>query len=283
MRAQRPGTAPTEAPGPGGRAYGRPVLWLRRSRTRPSLVGEVAIVVFLLAGYNRVAVLAAGEPHEAVARGRDILALERLLGIEVELPLNALVAGHERLGQVLAVYYDFAHASVTITVLGLVYLLAPPAYRRARSALVTINLTGLAVYFLIPVAPPRLLPGEGFVDVVAQSGTWGAWEAASTGAEPLVNVYAAMPSLHVAWALWVVLAVRSLTDRPVARALAGAHLALTITIVVVTGNHYLLDVAGGAALTAASWAAVGVAGRRLPGRAGAAVAGGRDDALPVGD
>ena len=128
-------------------------------------------------------------------------------------------------------------------------------YRRARNALLGINLVGLVTFLLYPVAPPRLLPGGGFVDIVATSGTWGAWEAGGTlGAH--ANEFGSLPSLHAAWALWVALTVTSMTTNRWLRSLGWAHLAMTFVVVVVTGNHYVADVLAGVATTAAVWVVV---------------------------
>jgi hypothetical protein len=188
-----------------------------------------------------------------------VVAVERSLRLDVELPLDLAVAGHRRLGQVLSLYYDFAHATVTFGVLLVLYVAHTSAgYRQARRALVAVNGVALLVFFVLPVAPPRLLPGAGFVDVVAGSGTWGAWEAATSTVGQHANQYAAMPSLHVAWATWVLRAAWSAHASPRVRGLAVTHLCVTIGVVLATGNHYVLDVAAGATLATVSWAVASV-------------------------
>ena len=86
---------------------------------------------------------------------------------------------------------------MTLAVLGWCYLRRPDAYRGARNALVLTNVIGLAVFYLYPVMPPRLLPGGGYVDAVAAAG----FGSSHTGPVP-ADQYAAMPSLHLAWAVW---------------------------------------------------------------------------------
>ena len=222
-------------------------------RPRPWWPGELAVVAALVVGYDRVANLADLHVRSARERGEALLALERSLRLAVEPALNHAVALHHRLGQVLSLFYDLAHVGVTMGLLAVLYVLRPVGYRAARRALVAVNLAGLAVFGVLPVAPPRLLPGADVVDVVAQSGTWGASSAALAGSGH-ADAYASMPSLHVAWAVWVVLATCAATRQPVLRRLAGAHLVVTACVVVVTGNHYLLDVAAGALLAGSCWA-----------------------------
>src|SRR5207253_147666 len=96
------------------------------------------------------------------------------------------------------------------------------------------------------------VPGAGFVDVVSASGTWGSWEASSTLAGH-TNQYASIPSLHIGWALMALLVVRSATTRRLPRVLAALHLAITSYVILATGNHYVVDIAAGALLTAVCW------------------------------
>jgi hypothetical protein len=234
---------------------------------RPFLLGELAVVGFLLAGYDRVARAAAVDAAAAERHGAALLSLERALHLAVELPVDRALAAHSRLGQVLSLYYDLAHATVTAGALLVLYVAAAGLYRRARTALVLVNAAALLTFLALPVAPPRLLPGAGFVDVVAGSGTWGAWEAGGSELARHADAYASLPSLHVGWAAWVLLATRAATGARWARAAAGLHLALTVVIVVATGNHYLLDVAAGALLAVGAWHVTAGAGRRAAGAA----------------
>jgi hypothetical protein len=237
------------------RAAHRPVASGPRPR-RPLLVGEVAGVLFLLFGYERVAAFAGGRAAPAVAHGRHLLAAERSLHLAVEYRLDHALAGHPGLGRALSVYYDFAHGIVTFGVLGVLYLCRPVGYRPARRVLVMLNAVALVVFASFPVAPPRLLPGSGFADIVADSGTWGSWETSQSSMAQHADLYAAFPSLHVAQASWVLLVVVASTRRRSLRGLAVAHLALTVLIVLSTGNHYVVDVAAGAGLTVLIWCAV---------------------------
>jgi diacylglycerol O-acyltransferase / wax synthase len=104
----------------------------------------------------------------------------------------------------------------------------------------------IGCFAIYPVMPPRLLPGlipGGFVDTVTQGHTVGSW------GSPLVshaNQLAAMPSLHVGWATWVLLKVWAATTRRSLRAAATTHLAITVVVVIATANHFTLDVLAGA-------------------------------------
>jgi hypothetical protein len=223
------------------------------SRARPFVVGELLLVAFLLFGYDRIASVANGHSREALRHGWLLLRAERFLHVAVELPVNHVLAPHRLLGQVLAVYYDFAHGFLTFGLLLALYAFRAQLYRPARSALMLINAAALVVFLLVPVAPPRLLNGAGFIDVVADSGTWGSWEAGNSALAEHADKFASVPSLHVAWALWVLRSAFAASSSRVLRTLAAGHLAITATVVVVTGNHYVVDVVAGAALAEASW------------------------------
>ncbi|WP_165978350.1 phosphatase PAP2 family protein [Actinomadura darangshiensis] len=213
----------------------------------------MAIVFALLEVYGYVRKLAHTRYGAALSHGRDILGIEDHLGLDVELGVNRWLTRHHDVSQVSVWVYQHMHTNLTMIVLLLCYLAAPDVYRPARNALVLINLAGLAVFFVLPVMPPRLLPGEGFVDTVAGAGF------GITHSPPLpADQYAAMPSLHVAWAVWVALVIMALLRRYRVRWVAMLHPATTAVAVVVTANHYVLDVVAGVAVAMAALLATGL-------------------------
>ncbi len=240
-----------------------PAAVLRRERAvsledgvqRPALSGELAIAVCLLFFYDHLRSLAPLHRTEAVQHGLDLLGTEGLFGFEAR--FNAWTAQSSALSTLSVWYYQLAHIGVAFAVLAWCYRRRPDAYRFGRNALITTNVVGLAAFALYPVAPPRLLPGAAFTDLVARAGF-----GSSHGPLPM-NAYAAMPSLHLAWAVCVAAAGIAGTRRWWARALFALHPGLTAVVVVATGNHYVADVAAGTALgLAASFGAAGVWARR---------------------
>ena len=206
----------------------------------------------LLFVYDLVSAQARLRSGAADAHGRSLLRIENL---GLEKAGDHWLAGVGWLQAPSAYYYDIAHICVTIGVLVSAWWLRPAVYRPARRALVGINLLGLAVFFAYPVTPPRLLPGSGFVDIVAGSHTWGAWESGGRVAER-ANELASMPSLHAAWAVWVAVTLVAMTaGRGWARGLGWLHVGITTVVVIITGNHYLLDVVAGAAVAVLCWRA----------------------------
>ncbi|WP_396230891.1 phosphatase PAP2 family protein [Frankia sp. EI5c] len=206
----------------------------------------------------------------ADSRGEDLLAAERWLHIAATEPLNLALRGHPTLEILAAWEYATTYIITTFGLLGVLWARADPAYRWARDSLAATTLLGLACFALWPTSPPRLLPGEPFVDIVAIHHpplSWGGGPV-SAGA----NQFAAMPSLHAAWAVWVVVAsLRAHRVGPAGRAFGAAHLGVTVLVVLATANHYVLDlVAGGAAVAIAVVVADQLARRRRTPRVAAA-------------
>lgn len=225
--------------------------------SRPKVAREVLVVVWLWWVYD---VINEHSPHResaAIGAGRSILRIEGLVGIDIEHSVNRWVVAHRALAFASAGFYDMAHVGVTFAVLVGVWWWLPGSYRRLRSTLLVINVIGFVTFWTFPVAPPRLLPLGGFADVVARSGALGAWNSAEVGRH--VNDFAAMPSLHVAWALWVASALWIASDRGWVRSIAACYVATTVVVVIGTGNHYVLDVLAGLA----TWAVASAVAARL--------------------
>jgi membrane-associated phospholipid phosphatase len=231
----------------------RPVLLVRAiaARRRPHLLGELLIVFVLLRVYDMARARAEVRQGAALQHGQAILDLERWLHIDLELATNVWVTSHQALSLTASYFYQFAHVTVTLAVLGLCWWRRPEIYRAARNALVITNVVGLTVFMLLPVAPPRLLPGEGFVDAVALAGF-----GTTHGGPVPADQYGALPSLHLAWAVWAtVIAMRMLASSR-HRRLCWLYPVLVTVGVVVTGNHYLLDAVAGTAVAVTALALV---------------------------
>ncbi|HEX3622933.1 MAG TPA: phosphatase PAP2 family protein [Acidimicrobiales bacterium] len=215
------------------------------ARGRPRWWTQVLLVATVWWTYDAINNLNPLRAATALGHGLSILSLETTLHAAPERWLNSWLAHHLSVGRWLGDYYDVAHFVVTIAVLVWVWSRHADRYRPLRNALLGINLIGFVVYWAYPVAPPRLLDGKGFVDIVAVTHSIGAWSSGRLASQ--ANEYAAMPSLHIAWALWCALAVWCVRkDRP-ARAAAAAYPIFTSLAVMATANHYFLDVVAGAA------------------------------------
>jgi hypothetical protein len=202
---------------------------------------ELLVIAWLAFVYDAINNLAPLRRHVAIAHAESVLALERSLHLTPELTLDRWLAGRHTLGLLLSYYYDNAHFIVTFGLLGWLWWKRADLYRPLRNALVLVNVIGFAVFWLYPVAPPRML--HGFTDVVAASGALGSWHTGSLASQ--ANQYAAMPSLHIAWAVWCTIAVWQITGRWWLRCVAVLYPCVTAVAVLATGNHFLLDLVGG--------------------------------------
>ncbi|MGH9061188.1 MAG: phosphatase PAP2 family protein [Acidimicrobiales bacterium] len=207
---------------------------------------EVIVVVWLCWIYDAVNNLAPIRQGQAVAHARSIYHLERVLHLDPELGLDHWLAGHHTLALWVSDYYDNAHFAVTFALIGWLWWRRPDLYRPLRNSLVLINVIGFIVFWLYPLAPPRLLPGSRFIDVVSMSHALGSTHSGALADS--ANELAAMPSLHLAWAAWCGLVVwRVLRSRGFTRWawLAWLYPAATTMAVLTTGNHFVADLVGG--------------------------------------
>jgi hypothetical protein len=217
---------------------------------------ELALVALLYGVYLAARAVIGVPVSDAIARGGDILDLEGFLHLDVERTLNRGLTAVPALGLLAAYLYATLHYVVTPVVLGWVALRRRADYRVARNGLVLATGLGLVGYWLLPTAPPRLVTG-GFTDTMARFsdlGWWGDAASAPRGMESLSNQYAAMPSLHVGWAVWVALVLTRLSPSPTVRRWAWAYPAVMALVVMSTANHYLLDAVAGAAVALAGTA-----------------------------
>lgn len=211
-----------------------------RRRERPVWWREVA---FIALGYLLYTITRnAAPPHVAAARhnANAVYAAERWLNLDIERSLNALLARHELFGTAASYYYATLHFMVTLAILGWAYRAHPEAYRRARTVLIGSTLVALYLFWAYPLAPPRLA-GLGFVDTIGTVHLWGGATWNSPGVVSVSNEYAAMPSLHVAWALWSAGVVVWLCRNRLIKLIACIYPVLTLLVVLATANHFVLD------------------------------------------
>lgn len=215
---------------------------------------EALLLVALLLAYSAIRLTAVDDRGLADQHAADVLGLERLLHLDVESAVNAALAQLPPLEVAAAYWYAALHYTVTPLALVLLYRFRPQQYRRMRAALVIPTAVALIGYVTFPTAPPRLLGG--YTDTLlatADLGWWGGEGSAVQGAASAVNQFAAMPSMHVGWALWCSLVFWQLARGRVQRVLAAGYAPGTALVVVATGNHWVLDVLAGGLLVAVAW------------------------------
>jgi hypothetical protein len=196
----------------------------------------------------------------AFSNSHDVARLESHLHIDIERSINHFTNAHTVLAYLAGYYYDSMHYVITPLVLGWLWWQRPAVYARWRSALVTASMGALVVFWLWPVAPPRMAL-HGIVDTLVSRHILGTVaKSGSTGG--LVNQYAAMPSLHVGWAFWCAAAVVG-TTKTRWHHLAWLYPVATTVVVLATGNHYLLDGVGGIAFITLGFAVTTMAPQQI--------------------
>jgi len=239
-------------------AYARPVparwsrvpllpLW-RRVLSRPNLLLELLLIRVVYSAYAHVRLAATAGRATAERHGRQIHSVEQWLHIDVEHRINHAVAGVGRLRDFFDYYYSTFHFVVPLAILAVLYVRRPADYRWARSTLGFATLLALVGFWLYPLAPPRLMPGLGFIDTV--HGVQDFAEPDYGALTAMTNQYAAMPSLHFGWSLWCGVIIVLLAPKAWMKALGVLHPLFTVSAIVATANHWVLDAVGGAAVVA---------------------------------
>jgi hypothetical protein len=224
---------------------------------------ELVSIALGYVAYSVIRVLAPDRLSASYRHAWEVEAVEKSLGLFPELDLNGFLSQHELLQDVASYYYATLHFIVTPVVLVWLWKRRGWHYSPLRSSLVLASLSALVVYATFPVAPPRFALA-GTVDSVSNHPVL--W-ASGHGVKGLINELAAMPSLHVGWALWCAIAVvMAGTSRW--RHLAWLYPLGTTIVVVATANHYVLDAVGGALIVLVPMALCGLRVRSSQGFGG---------------
>lgn len=205
---------------------------------------EVAQVLLAFLLYNVGRVLATDDLGRADANAHGVLDAQQWLRLPAEASLQAWALSHEWLVDLANRYYVSVHFPLTIAVLVWLYRYRRPAYTWAKRALLLATGVALVFHVLVPVTPPRLLSSLGMVDT-GHAGGMSIYQAPVLGS--ISNEYAAMPSLHVGWALLLAVVLVAACRTPW-RWLWFLHPLATLFVVVSTANHYWLDGLAGSAL-----------------------------------
>lgn len=237
---------------------------------------------------------AGGDPEQAseiaYEHALEVIRLERALGSYLEPGLQAWYLDLPADGWIgfWNVFYGTAHFLVTAGALIWLYRRGQHRYRTWRNTLAFTTVFALAGFATFSLMPPRLLDeaadefgppvevndeaaehGE-YVDTLAEFPTF--WSFDSEALKQVSNQYAAMPSLHMAWAVWSSLVMAPMVRRRWVRVLVWSHPIATLFCIMVTANHFWLDAAGGLVILLAGY----YAGRALTAfwrrRAGTSVA-----------
>jgi hypothetical protein len=202
----------------------------------------------------------------AFHHAKQLMDWQSALGINHEQTINEWALHFKPLVVAANYFYGSMHFVVTIGVAIYLFKKWPDDYPRWRNTLGIATAIALIGFRFWPLMPPRLLDTMpdahyGFVDTLAKYPTL--WTFNSGAMKNISNQYAAMPSVHCAWALWCACALVPRVRHTWAKVLAGLYPAMTVSVIVITANHYFLDAVGGFAIFG-----VGYVGARLLTRAG---------------
>jgi len=185
---------------------------------------------------------------QATAHARDVVSIERGLGIDREAAWQAWALRSATVVRVANFVYFWLDFPLIMAVGLVLYGRRRRQYTFTRDAILFSGGVALISYNLFPVAQPRLLPESGLLDTLQHFNNL-SYQAQST--QFFVNPYAAMPSLHVGWALLLALGVvLAFPGNRIIVALAVIHPLAQWASTVLTGNHYIVDGLGGLAAAA---------------------------------
>ncbi|MFM7224129.1 MAG: phosphatase PAP2 family protein [Actinomycetota bacterium] len=195
-------------------------------------------------------------PPDALANARQIISVERALGIYHELTIQRWALEWRPLIIAANYFYGSLHFVVTIFTGVFLYRRFADDYPRFRNTLAIATAAALIGFSLYPLAPPRLLgdalgPGYEYVDTLLRDPA--IWSFNSGGMQKISNQFAAMPSVHVCWSTWCALALAPRCRRTWTRTLAISYPIITLVVIVITANHFFLDAVGGLAILGFGW------------------------------
>ena len=202
--------------------------------------------------YRLVRGLVDSRAGEAFENARSVIDVERALGLFIEPSVHAWVSGQALLNDATSWLYLNSHFAVTTVVLAWIYLRRNERFYFVRNMFMVAMGLALVGYAALPTAPPRFMPEWGFTDSVA---TFTGVDAESGTGDVLFNPFAAIPSMHVAFALMIGLTMAQIVRRSWARMLWWGYAPMVTFVVIATANHWWIDAFLGALVAAFAAAA----------------------------
>lgn len=209
------------------------------------LLRQVSLFVSAFLVYDLVRGLVEGRGTAAFENARELISIERTLHLFVEPSVQAWASGSHVLMVGASWLYVNAQTSITIGALLYLYLRHNGSFYFVRNMILIAMPLALIGYMVFPTAPPRFLPEWGFIDTVSDL-TPVKVRDSSASMSALFNPYAAVPSMHVAFALMIGWPLARLARRSAVRVLWVVYPFLMTFVIVVTANHFILDAVLGA-------------------------------------
>jgi len=188
----------------------------------------------------------------AFENARHLINIEQSTHTFIERDVQIFTSGWSLPRDIASVLYMNAQVGVTLAGLVFIYLFHNERFYFVRNMFMVSMVLALVGYSVYPTAPPRFFfPEYGFEDTVAQFSGIGH----DAGVNALFNPYAAVPSMHCCFAIFVGLTLARSCRRRAARIAWGVWPLVMTWVVVTTGNHWILDAVLGAATAAVSYGA----------------------------
>lgn len=210
---------------------------------------EALIMVVCYAAYDFSRALAQGREAVALANGVFFMNLEKALGIWWEPWIQGRVSGFEPLMSFLVWAYANMHLPIIIGALVWVFTQRRSWWTLYRNWFLAMNFIAVIVFAVLPTAPPRMIFTSGVADINFLHGV--REHILENGV--LANPFAAMPSLHFGYALFIGIMLYALARQPWVRYAGFAYALVVLVAIVATGNHFIIDAAAGALVVLAAW------------------------------
>ena len=207
------------------------------------VVRQVLLFAIAYYSYSLVRGIADGNPASAFEHGREVINLERSLHLFIEPSVQSWASGVGVVTDAASWVYINAQTTVTLSALVWLYLFRNESFYFVRNMMMVAMGLALVGYTVFPTAPPRFFPEWGFVDSVAD---FTGVRSDSVTVNTLFNPYAAVPSMHVAFALMIGWPLARLVRSRAARTFWTVYPFLITFVIVVTANHFLFDAFAGA-------------------------------------
>ena len=224
------------------------IVWIQKQNRTTTIFLNLATFGLLWLGYSTVRRITADSTKIAAENAVNLVKFQDWMGFPNEATLQGWFIDSEVLIKIANTFYFVMHFPSMIVFLVWVMVRKIEWMPQVRASLCLATFSGLIIHLLFPLMPPRLMASYGFIDTAKVFGP----DPYSLGIAKAANEFAAMPSLHVGWALLIALAAIRILKTP-ARWLMLLHPILTTIVVVVTANHFWLDIIVGAILALAGW------------------------------
>src|SRR5215217_5465340 len=182
----------------------------------PDLLRQILLFCGAYGLYRLVRGMTDGKVAEAFENARDLIGIERGLGLFVEPAVHAWAEGTTWLSDGASWMYVNSHFAITTLTLAFIYLRRNASFYFIRNMFMVAMGIALVLYAAYPTAPPRFLPEWGFQDSVAD---FTGLTSQNSSADALYNPFAAVPSMHVAFALMLGVPMATMARRVWVRAL----------------------------------------------------------------